>query len=70
MEQPLNNEYLDYLKYHQGRLGEIIGKMELKNEELTDLDSEYLSKRSRVFYKKKLTDTSEAETTEQTTGAS
>jgi len=56
MEQPLNSGYLEFLKYHQGRLGEITSKMELKNSELTDRDSEYLATLSKAFYKKKLTE--------------
>ncbi len=57
MELQLNNEYLEFLKWHLGRLEEIVVKMELKESELNDRDTEFLAAISNKYYLKlKLTE--------------
>jgi hypothetical protein len=46
-------EYLRYLKWFHGRLGEIVAKIEKMDSELTEHDADFLAAMSKEFYKKR-----------------
>jgi len=57
MEEQSNSEYLDFLKWHLGRCEEIVAKIELREAELDDRDTEFLAAISNKYYLKlKLTE--------------
>lgn len=52
MERTEQQDYIDFLRWHHGRLGEILDKIDSEKEELSDADTSFLSAISKTYYKK------------------